>query len=90
MYDFKIEAADTATLYRDLLSAAEGLTAGEPDSIANMANVAALIWETLPDLNWRIGPWPVPGPARVHPHSVRQRGVRNRGGHTAGAARRRR
>ena len=25
---------------------------GEPDAIANMANVAALIWETLPDLNW--------------------------------------
>ena len=52
MYDFKIEAADKATLYRDLLSAVEGLTAGESDSIANMANVAALIWETLPDLNW--------------------------------------
>src|SRR5207237_7772724 len=52
MYDFKIEAADKPTLYRDLLSAAEGLTTGEPDPIANMANVAALIWETLPDLNW--------------------------------------
>jgi L-methionine (R)-S-oxide reductase len=52
MYDFRITAADRPTLYRDLLSAAEGLTAGEPDPIANMANVAALIWETLPDLNW--------------------------------------
>jgi GAF domain-containing protein len=52
MYDFKIEAADKPTLYRDLLSAAEGLTAGESDPIANMANVAALVWETLPDLNW--------------------------------------
>ena len=52
MYDFKIAAADKATLYRDLLSAVEGLTAGEPDPIANMANVAALIWESLPDLNW--------------------------------------
>ena len=52
MYDFKIASADKATLYRDLLSAVEGLTAGEPDSVANMANVAALIWETLPDLNW--------------------------------------
>jgi GAF domain-containing protein len=52
MYDFRIEAADKPTLYRDLLSAAEGLTTGEPDPIANMANVAALIWETLPDLNW--------------------------------------
>ena len=52
MYDFKIEASDKATLYRDLLSALEGLTAGEPDPIANMANAAALIWESLPDLNW--------------------------------------
>jgi GAF domain-containing protein len=52
MYDFRITAADKTTLYRDLVSAAEGLTAGEPDAIANMANVAALIWETLPDLNW--------------------------------------
>jgi len=52
MYDFRIEAADKPTLYRDLLSAAQGLTAGEPDAIANMANVAALIWETLPDINW--------------------------------------
>ena len=52
MYDFKIEAADKATLYRDLASALEGLVAGEPDGIANMANAAALIWESLPDINW--------------------------------------
>ena len=52
MYDFKIEAADKPTLYRDLLSALEGLTAGEPDPVANMANAAALIWESLPNLNW--------------------------------------
>ena len=52
MYDFKIAAADKATMYRDLASALEGLVAGEPDPIANMANAAALIWETLPDLNW--------------------------------------
>ena len=52
MYDFKIAAADKATFYQDLLNAAEGLTADEPDAIANMANVAALIWESLPNLNW--------------------------------------
>jgi GAF domain-containing protein len=52
MYDFKIAAEDKQTLYRDLCQAAEGLTAGEPDAIANMANIAALLWETLPDLNW--------------------------------------
>ena len=52
MYDFKIDAADKAVLYADLASALEGLVAGEPDGIANMANAAALIWESLPDLNW--------------------------------------
>jgi L-methionine (R)-S-oxide reductase len=52
MYDFKIAAADKHTLYRDLLLALEGLTAGEPDSIANMANASAVIMESLPDLNW--------------------------------------
>jgi GAF domain-containing protein len=53
MYDFApADAADKATLYADLLSAADALTAGEPDGVANMANVAALIWQFLPDLNW--------------------------------------
>ena len=52
MYDFKIEAADKPSLYRELIEAADALTACEPDPIANMANVAALIFETLPDLNW--------------------------------------
>ena len=52
MYDHKIDAADKATMYRDLASALRGLTDGEPDPVANMANAAALIWETLPGLNW--------------------------------------
>ena len=39
-------------LYRELLSAADALTAGEPDAVANMANVAALIGLLVPDLNW--------------------------------------
>jgi GAF domain-containing protein len=51
-YDFRIAASDTGTMYRDLASALEGLVSGEPDPVANMANAAALIWETLPDLNW--------------------------------------
>jgi GAF domain-containing protein len=51
-YDFRIQAADAATMYRDLASALEGLVAGERDAVANMANAAALIWETLPELNW--------------------------------------
>ena len=52
MYDFKITAADTATMYQDLASAIEGLVSGESDAVANMANAAAVIWETLPELNW--------------------------------------
>lgn len=52
MYDFRIAADDKATLYRDVAAALEALVAGEPDGIANMANAAALIWESLPDLNW--------------------------------------
>lgn len=53
MYDFKpTEALAPQDLYRDLMAAAEALTADEPDAVANMANVAALMWEFLPDLNW--------------------------------------
>jgi GAF domain-containing protein len=76
MYDFKIGAADKRTLYADLLSALEGLTAGEPDPIANMANAAALIWETLPDLNWagfyrNVGGELVLGPFQGRPACIR-------------------
>ena len=39
-------------LYRDLVSAADALTAGEADEVANMANVAALLWQFVPRLNW--------------------------------------
>lgn len=52
MYQFDITTGDKAELYRDLLVALDALTADEPDAIANMANVAALVWEYLPDLNW--------------------------------------
>ena len=52
MYDFAITATDKPTLYRDLAAALEGLVAGEPDAVANMANAAALIWESVPGLNW--------------------------------------
>ncbi|MCL4671530.1 MAG: GAF domain-containing protein [Sphingomonadaceae bacterium] len=53
MYDFAPDRSlPKAEQYRQLLDAAEALTAGEPDGVANMANVAALLWEFLPDLNW--------------------------------------
>ena len=53
MYDFKPAAAISKTdLYGDLLAAADALTAGEPDGVANMANLAALVWQLVPGLNW--------------------------------------
>lgn len=52
MFETTIDTSSKPALYADLASAARGLTEGEPDAIANMANVAALIWDALPDLNW--------------------------------------
>jgi L-methionine (R)-S-oxide reductase len=53
MYDFAPETDMSPTeRYAALREAAEALVAGEPDAIANMANVAALIWQFVPDLNW--------------------------------------
>ena len=52
MYDFRIDAADKAEAWRLIAAAADSLTAGEPDAVANMANVAALLFEALPDVNW--------------------------------------
>jgi len=75
-YDFRIEAADKPVMYRDLASALEGLMAGETDAVANMANAAALIWETLPDVNWvgfyrNIGGELVVGPFQGRPACIR-------------------
>ena len=53
MFDFvPTDTSDKPALYRELLAAADALTAGEPDSVANMANVAALLGEFLSDCNW--------------------------------------
>ena len=53
MYDFQPDTAlKPEELYRQLAEAADALTRDEPDPVANMANVAALIWEFVPDLNW--------------------------------------
>ena len=76
MYDFKIEAADKATLYADLSIALEGLVAGETDAIANMANATGLIFETLPDINWvgfyrNVGGELVLGPFQGRPACIR-------------------
>ena len=76
MYDFRIEAASKPELYRELIDAADALTAGEADPIANMANVAALLWETLPELNWagfyrNMGGELVVGPFQGRPACIR-------------------
>jgi GAF domain-containing protein len=51
------DAGDTGTItraaqYAQLHSALGGLLAGEHDLIANAANFAAVVYATLPDLNW--------------------------------------
>jgi GAF domain-containing protein len=76
MYDFKIAAVDSTTMYRDLASALEGLLASETDSIANMANASALIYETLPDVNWvgfyrNVGDELLLGPFQGRPACIR-------------------
>ena len=76
MFDFKIDADDKATMYRDLASALEGLVSGETDTIANMANASGLIFETLPDVNWvgfyrNVGDELVLGPFQGRPACIR-------------------
>jgi GAF domain-containing protein len=62
--------------YAELVAAADALTQGERDGIANMANLAALIWDLVPDLNWagfyrRIGDELVLGPFCGKPACIR-------------------
>ena len=53
MYDFAADPAQPKpAFYRELIAAADALTAGEPDAVANMANLAALVWQLVPELNW--------------------------------------
>ena len=76
MYDFSAyEGLPKPELYRELASAADALTTGEPDGVANMANLSALLWQFLPDLNWagfyRIGGELVLGPFCGRPACIR-------------------
>ncbi|QGY79323.1 GAF domain-containing protein [Sphingorhabdus lacus] len=53
MFEFAINSvAPKYELYHELVRSADALTDGETDAVANMANVAALLWEYLPDVNW--------------------------------------
>ena len=53
MYTFDIDTtAPKSELYAEMVRSADAMTSGEPDSVANMANIAALLWAFLPDVNW--------------------------------------
>jgi GAF domain-containing protein len=53
MYEFAPDASQSKPeLYAELLAAADAVTGGEPDGVANMANLAALVWQFVPELNW--------------------------------------
>jgi L-methionine (R)-S-oxide reductase len=47
-----ITVDDKASLYRELTAQLAGLLSDERDAIANAANTAALLFNSLPDLNW--------------------------------------
>ena len=68
--------ASKPDLYRDLAGQLAALLAGETDRVANAANMAALIYHGLPDLNWagfyfRRGAELVLGPFQGKPACVR-------------------
>ena len=48
----KTQASSKAELYSDLLSQAKGLLHDEHDRVANAANFSALLYHSLPDVNW--------------------------------------
>ena len=53
MFDFAPDPnLDKSSLYSELIRAAQALVEGERDPVANMANLAAVIWQFVPDLNW--------------------------------------
>lgn len=53
MYTFAPTEPDNKPLrYAELAEAAAAITTDEPDAVANMANVASLIWHFVPGLNW--------------------------------------
>ena len=99
MYDFKIEAADKATMYRDLAVGARRTDRGRarPDRQHGQCRGLDLGDAAGPQLGGllsqcgrRAGAWAVPGPSGLHPHPVRPGRVRSGRGDAAGPARRRR
>lgn len=47
-----VDTTDKPELYRQLQQQLAGLLHGETDWVANAANTSALLWHTLPQLNW--------------------------------------
>lgn len=53
MHESHIDATQPKpALYHQLMQELQSLIAGERDSIANLANSAALLYHSLPELNW--------------------------------------
>jgi len=46
------ETANKQEFYRELTAQLRALLSGEHDAIANAANMSALLYHTLPDVNW--------------------------------------
>ena len=52
MFTTSTLTGNKAEQYRQLAEQTRALLHGEPDRIANAANLAALVYHALPDLNW--------------------------------------
>ena len=53
MHQLDIDSAQPKpALYATIAAQLRALVDGEPDLIANLANAAALLFHSLPDLNW--------------------------------------
>lgn len=52
MFNAESLVGSKAQQYTQLVEQARGLLHGERDRIANAANLAALVWHALPDINW--------------------------------------
>ena len=76
MFQTAALTGDKAAQYAELATQARGLLAGERDRTANAANLGALVYHALPDLNWVgfyffDGQELVVGPFQGHPACVR-------------------
>ncbi len=76
MFNTAALSGTQAEQYEELATQARGLLTGERDRIANAANLSALVYHALPDLNWVgfyffDGAELVVGPFQGHPACVR-------------------